>query len=105
MISRYSRLGIAVLALALAIYLFTISQISLGLLLILVSALFVLFFFRNENMLAAFFYMRKNNLERAGHFLARIKNPDETLGRGQAAYYNFLMGTVESQKSIFQSEK
>lgn len=102
---KYSRLALGVVAFGLSIYLFVIGQITLGLLALLFSILFTLFFFRNENMLAAFFYLRKNNLEKAYQFLKRIKNPEAVLLKGQQAYYYFLVGTCESQKSIFQSEK
>lgn len=59
---KYSRLALGVIAFILAIYLFVIGQIAWGLLAILFSAIFVLVFFRNENMVAAFFYLRKTIL-------------------------------------------
>ena len=102
---KYSRFALGVISFILAIYLFVIGQIAWGLLAILFSAIFVLVFFRNENMVAAFFYLRKNNLDRAYYFLKRIKNPESVLLKGQQAYYYFLVGTCESQKSIFQAEK
>jgi tetratricopeptide (TPR) repeat protein len=102
---KYARLILGVVFFALSIGSFIYGQIFLGLLSVLVSAIFVLIHFRNEYMLVAFYYLRKQDIEKAHESLLRIKHPDDILVHGQLAYYYFLLGTCESKQSIFKAEK
>ena len=61
-------------------------------------------YLRNENILMAFWYLRKNDLPKAEKWLNKIKNPEQTLTKGQAAYYYMLKGMIESQRGIGKSE-
>lgn len=74
----------------------------LGILLTIIAAVTVFF---NENMLIAQFYLRKENMARAGRWLDRITNYEKQLIRAQHGYYHLLLGLMESQKSPMQSEK
>lgn len=105
MIPKYIRLALGVIFLVLAICLFAAQQISVGVLFVLLAILLILFHFRNETMLVAFFYLRKENMPKARQFLLRIKHPERILIKPQQSYYYLLMGLCESQINIFQSEK
>ena len=53
----------------------------------------------------AFWYLRKNKLEKAQKALSRIKHPEQLLKR-QEAYYYYLTGLIESQlQGVGKAEK
>jgi hypothetical protein len=72
---------------------------------LLLAGLVLLTYFRNERILLSFWFLRKNNFDRAKKILEGIKNPEDSLTKGQVAYYYFLLGLIESQKGITQAEK
>ncbi len=98
MVRKYLRLIIAGILLLGSIFLFVSSMISYGILAFLVTGLFVLFHFKNERNVAAFYFVRKSKFERAGGILNRVKHP-EAMIKTQEAYYYYLSGLVESQKN------
>lgn len=102
--NKILRLVLAGLVLAGAIWLFIDGQIGNGIMLVLLSALIVFSYFRNENILISFWHMRKNNFEKAEKSLNRIKNPEKSLTRGQQAYWYMLKGMIESQRGIGKAE-
>ena len=79
MFHRYIKIAIAVLIFAFAIYQFTLGNIGNGIFLILLSAIPVLFFFRNEFLLLAFLRLRKQDMVGTKKWLDRIKNPETAL--------------------------
>jgi hypothetical protein len=76
-----------------------------GILLLFVSILIIVTYFYNENMLIAQWFLRKDNMDKAQTFLARIKNYEKELNKVQFGYYHLLIGLIESRKSPLKSEK
>ena len=76
-----------------------------GILLVFVSILIIVTYFYNENMLIAQWFLRKDNMDKAQTFLARIKNYEKELNKVQFGYYHLLIGLIESRKSPLKSEK
>tara|TARA_B100000524_G_C23639561_1_gene366177 strand:- start:1020 stop:1589 length:570 start_codon:yes stop_codon:yes gene_type:complete len=76
-----------------------------GIMLVLLSLIFLLLFFKNEFLIMAFFKLRKQNLEGANKWLNRIKNPKSALTTKQHGYYNYLKGLIISQENMSQAEK
>ena len=105
MFHRYIKIAIAVLIFAFAIYQFTLGNIGNGIFLILLSAIPVLFFFRNEFLLLAFLRLRKQDMVGTKKWLDRIKNPETALIPKQRGYYNYLYGIISSQTNLTQAEK
>ncbi|PKQ63789.1 hypothetical protein BZG02_07110 [Labilibaculum filiforme] len=97
MIRKYLRLIIAGILFLGSIALFVKALVSLGILILFVSGLFVLFHFKNEMNLFAFYFVRKNKFQSASKILGRVKRP-EMMIKTQEAYYYFLSGLIESQK-------
>jgi hypothetical protein len=56
-------------------------------------------------MLIAQWFLRKDNMDKAQTFLARIKNYEKELNKVQFGYYHLLIGLIESRKSPLKSEK
>jgi hypothetical protein len=104
MINKIARLGIASLLFLWAIQQFWVSNIGNGILLIFLSGLVVLTYFRNERILLAFWYLRKNDMAKSRKMLDAIKTPEQSLTKGQAAYYYFLSGLLEAQVHMGKSE-
>ncbi|MEN8138356.1 MAG: DUF2892 domain-containing protein [Bacteroidota bacterium] len=98
MLSKIIRIGLSVILFALGVYLITEREIGNGIMVILLGAVVLFTFFRNEMILLAFWHLRKQNFEKTEKFLGYIKNPDKSLIKSQQAYYAYLMGLVNSQK-------
>ncbi len=105
MFHKNIKLVIAFLIIAYAGYQFYEGYIGNGIFLILLSLVFVFFYFRNEIILLAFLRMRKQDLEGTQKWLTRIKNPEGALTQKQQGYYNYLHGIIYSQKNLTQAEK
>lgn len=105
MFNKNFKLVIAVLIIGYAGYQFVEGQIMNGIALILLSAVFVFLYFRNEMILLAFLRMRKQDLEGTQKWLDRIKNPETALIKKQQGYFNYLHGIIHSQKNLTQAEK
>ena len=103
--SNLVRIALSSLLLIGSIALFFIGQWGWGIVGILITIIAFVTVFFNENMLIAQFYLRKENMAKAGQWLARIKNYEKQLIRQQHGYYHLLLGLMESQKSPMQSEK
>jgi len=105
MINRIIKIVIASLVLLYAVYQFYLGNIANGIGLIFLSGLVVLMIFRNEHIMLAFWFLRKNKLDKASKALTRIKHPDQLI-RSQEAYYYYLTGLINSQsQGIGKSEK
>lgn len=104
MISKVLRFVIAALILTAAIWQFIEGNIGNGILLVLLSGLVVLSYFKNERLLIAFWFVRKEKLAKAGKVLATLKNPEKSLIKRQLAYYYFLNGLVNSQVNLNVAE-
>ena len=105
MYNKNIKLAIAILIFGYAIYQFTEGNIGNGIMYILLSSIFVFFYFKNEFILLAFFRLRKQNFEGAKKWLDKIKNPSSALVKKQQGYYNFLHGIMVSQTNMNEAEK
>lgn len=105
MFNKNIKLIVAASIIAFAIYQFTEGNIGNGIFLLLLSAIFILFYFKNELIILAFLQLRKQNFEGAKKYLAMISNPDTALVKKQQGYYNYLNGLMVSQTNLHQAEK
>jgi len=96
MVRKYIRLIIAVILFLGSIFLFVNDSVYWGLLVLLISGLFVLTHFKNEMNLRAFYYLRKNKIQAAGSALSKVKHP-ERMVKSQEAYFYYLTALVELQ--------
>ena len=104
MIRRYLRLALAAAILAFATYQFIDGSWGNGIFLTLMAGFPVLLHFRNERILMALWYLRSQNFTKANSQLDALKHPDQTLIKGQLAYYFFLRGLMLSQTNLAQAE-
>jgi len=105
MFNKNIKLILAVLVLAFAVYQFTEDYIANGILLILLSGIFVLLYFKNELIILAFLRLRKQDFEGTKKWLNKIKNPEAALTKKQRGYYNYLHGLILSQTNMTKAEK
>lgn len=103
--SNLIRIILSSLILVGTVALFVFGEWGWGILGIIITLLAFLTVFFNENMLIAQFYLRKENMAKAGQWLGRITHYEKQLIRAQHGYYHLLLGLMESQKSPLQSEK
>ena len=83
----------------------TEGYIGNGIFLIILSALPIFLYYKNEFILLAFLRLRKQDFPGAQKWLAYIKNPETALVRKQQGYYNYLHGIMLSQTNLIQAEK
>lgn len=102
---NFLRLVIAFLVFAGAVALFFFGHWAWGILAILLALLVAVTFFFNEKMLIAQWFLRKENMQQAEAWLARIKNYEKELVQAQHGYYHLLLGLIESRRAPMQSEK
>ncbi len=102
---KYFKILVGLGLIALAVWQFTEDNIGNGIFLIFLAILVFFLLVRNEYLLAAFFKMRKEDLDGAERVLSKIKNPEQALIKPQLAYYNMLLGMIYSRKNINQAEK
>ncbi len=105
MYNREIKIVAAVLLFAFMVYQFVLVNIGWGIILLLITALVVLTIFRHEGIVMALYHFRKNDLEKAGNWLNKVKAPHKLI-KTQEAYYYYLQGLLSMQsKSIAGSEK
>jgi len=104
MLNKGLRIGLASALFILAIWMFIEGEIGTGIMWFLLAGLVLLTYFRNERILMSFWYLRKNNFEKAEGVIDRIKNPEQSLIKSQLAYFYFLKGMIESQRGIGKAE-
>lgn len=105
MYNKYIKLVIAAAIIVWSVFQFMESNIMNGITLVLLAGIFVLFYFKNEFILLAFWQLRKQNFTGADKWLNYIKNPKTALVKKQEGYFNFLKGIMVSQTNITQAEK
>ncbi|KAB1156330.1 DUF2892 domain-containing protein [Flavobacterium luteum] len=81
------------------------NNIGNGIFLILLSAIPIFLYFKNEFILLAFLKLRKQDFPGAQKWLAYIKKPESALVRKQQGYFNYLHGIMLSQTNLIQAEK
>ena len=105
MFNKNIKIVIAALIVGYAGYQFYEGYIGNGIALVLLAAIFVFLYFRNEMILMAFMRMRKQDMDGTEKWLGKIKNPEAALTTKQQGYYNYLHGIIFSQKNLTQAEK
>ena len=105
MFHKNIKLIIVGLIIATAVWQFTESNIGNGIFLILLTAIPIFLYFKNEFILLAFLKLRKQDFVGAKKWLSFIKNPEGALVRKQQGYFNYLHGIMLSQTNINQAEK
>ncbi|MBS3739008.1 DUF2892 domain-containing protein [Mesohalobacter halotolerans] len=105
MFNKIIKLILAVLVLAFAVFQFIENNIGNGILLVLLSGIFVFLYFKNELILLAFLRLRKQDFEGTKKWLDKIKNPEAALTKKQQGYYNYLHGLILSQTNMTKAEK
>jgi hypothetical protein len=99
------RIVLAVVATVFNVYLFTTIYWGWGIAFIFITALIILSFFRNENVLLALNQMRVGNTDKAKKYIDRISHP-QYLPKRQHAYVLFLKAVMGGQELGFaNSEK
>ena len=95
---------LAIILLLISILLFIKSYIFFAILSIIFSILSIVTIFKHEKIIIAFYYLKRNKLNKSLKILESIKNP-ENLIKSQYAYYNYLFGLIFSQIQVNKSEK
>ncbi len=105
MFNKNIKLVLAALVLGTAVWQFTQTNIGNGIMLILLSLMFVFLYFKNEIILLAFLRLRKQDFPGAKKWLDKINDPKASLVPKQEGYYNYLNGLMVSQTNINEAEK
>ena len=104
--NKYIKLGIAAVLVVLAIFLFAEREYGWGFFALLIAVFPVIFYFRNENILIAFWFLRKEEMEKTKNWLNKITNPETQLIPKQMGYFNYMKGIVAAQDNdLSGSEK
>ncbi|MBE0393115.1 DUF2892 domain-containing protein [Flavobacterium sp. PL002] len=105
MFHKNIKLIIAGLITITGIWQFTEGNIGNGIFLLLLTAIPIFIYFKNEFILLAFLKLRKQDFPGAQKWLSYIKNPETALIQKQQGYFNYLQGIMVSQTNINQAEK
>ncbi len=105
MFPKIIKLILALASLVFGIYQFVDNYIGNGILMLLLSGMFVLLYFKNEIIFLAFLRLRKQDFEGTQRWLMRISNVERNLVRKQQGYYHYLLGIIHSQTNLTQAEK
>jgi len=100
MIGFIIRCALAATALFFNTYLFTSGHWGWGITFLFVTAIIILSFFRNENMILSLNQMRLGNTEKAKKYINRITHP-QLMPRRQHAYVLFLQAVMNTQEFGF----
>ena len=105
MFHRIIKLIIAGLIIIAGIWQIMEGYIGNGIFLIILSAIPIILYYKNEFILLAFLRLRKQDFPGAQKWLSYIKNPETALVRKQQGYFNYLHGIMLSQTNLIQAEK
>lgn len=97
--NKYVKFVIAALIIAAGIYLMTHRQIGWGIVVTFLAAIPVFLFFKNEFILLAFWQLRKQDMAKAGAWLAKISNWRSQLHKSQYGYFHYLQGLTLAQEN------
>ncbi|MDK7374688.1 MULTISPECIES: hypothetical protein [Weeksella] len=103
--NKYLKLVLAGVLIISGIYLFTDRAYGWGFIMLFLAIFPIVFYFRNENIIMAFWFMRKQEVEKAKKWLNRITNQETQLIRKQWGYFNYMKGITEAEDNIAVSEK
>lgn len=102
--NKYIKFAVAALIIAVGIYLMFHRNIGWGIVLVLLSAIPIFLFFKNENILLAFWQLRKQNMSKAAKFLANITDYKSQLYKNQYGYFHYLQALTISQENPAKME-
>ncbi|WP_026838268.1 membrane protein [Gillisia sp. JM1] len=105
MFNKNFKLVIAGLIVIASVWQFIEGHIGNGIMLILLSLIFIFLYFKNEMILMAFLRLRKQDFPGAKKWLDKIKEPETALTQKQQGYYWYLNGLMLSQTNITKAEK
>lgn len=91
---------LAFASIASTIALFANGSWGWGIVMILVTALIILFFFRHERIVMAFYFMRKGDQDKAKYHFNKITAP-QLLPKKQRAYVLYMQAVLNSQEFGF----
>ena len=94
------RIALAASSLGFNVWLFATGHWGWGITFLFITAIIILSFFRNENMILALNQMRVGNTDKAKKYIDRITHP-QFLPRKQHAYILFLKAVMGSQEMGF----
>ncbi|RRQ46383.1 DUF2892 domain-containing protein [Chryseobacterium sp. SC28] len=95
--NKYIKFVIAAVIIALGVYLMFNRNIGWGVVLVILSGIPIALFFKNENILLAFWQLRKQNLAKASKYLANIKDFRSQLHKSQYGYFHYLQALTMAQ--------
>lgn len=96
--NKYVKIVVAALLIMAGLYMMIFTRsLGWGIVVFLLSALPIFLFFKNENILLAFWQLRKQNMVKASKFLNNITNYQTQLHKTQYGYYHYLQGLVLAQ--------
>jgi hypothetical protein len=102
--TRIIKFIVAGLSLFYTVWLYVDGSWGTGIFMTLVSAVLVLVCFRSTRLMVVFYYIQRQNMEKAKTWLQKI-NPDQLWAK-QKGYYYFLTATTDIQnQSMANSEK
>ena len=104
MYNKEIKIALAIIILTCSIFLFNSGEIGYGIVVLIIMGLVILSIFKDERIVKAFYYLRKNDMQKAASTLSKIKHPEKLI-RSQEAYYYYLNGLILSQTQMNQSEK
>lgn len=103
--NKYIKLVIAAVLVVLAILAFVNREYGWGFFALLVAIFPVIFYFRNENILLAFWFLRKEEMEKSKKWLNKITNPESQLIPKQMGYFNYMKGILAAQENDLNSSE
>lgn len=95
--NKYIKFLIAGVMIALGVYLMFNRNAGWGTVLVILSIIPIILFFKNEYILLAFWQLRKQNILKATKWLAHITNYQKQLHRSQYGYFYYLQGLTLAQ--------
>jgi|SRR5690606_15149556 len=104
MINKNIKIVLAAVLFGMAIWQFSENYIGNGIFLLILVALVVLLYFKNELLIAVLFKFRKQDMEGAAKTLAKL-NPDTHLVRNQKGYFYYLHGILAAQSSNIKASE
>lgn len=102
--NKYIKFVIAALMIAAGIYLMMNRNIGWGIVVVLLTAIPIFLFFKNEFILISFWFLRKQNTEKARKWLTKITKYDSQLHKSQYGYFHYLQGLTLAQDHPEQVE-
>lgn len=102
--NKYIKFVVAAIIIALGVYLMFNRNIGWGIVLVILSAIPIALFFKNEYILLAFWQLRKQNMEKATNFLSKISNYQSQLHKSQFGYFHYLQALTTAQEHPTKTE-